>query len=118
MFFLVRLVFTASLVILPHVSFAQADVFFVECETFSNSENLGGDAIVATGCEGAIGGVAVVGVDIAGEWIELDVLVPKNGNYRVSIRTTSPLLQSTKIKGTIVESGASTTFDFLGLGAG
>ena len=97
---------------------ATAGVFFVECEGFSNSHNLGGSNIEPAGCLGASNGIAVVGVDVSGEWIEVDFNAPLTAAYTISLVTNSPALQATAFTGTVVGSGLSTTFEFLGLGEG
>ena len=97
---------------------ASAGVFFVECEGFSNSHNLGGSDIEPAGCLGASNGIAVVGVDVSGEWIEVDFNAPLDATYTISLVTNSPAMQATTVTGTVVGSGLSTTFEFLGLGEG
>jgi len=99
-------------------SSARSGVFFVECETFSGAHNLAGDVISAAYCGGAIGGLAVVGVDVAGEWIEVGFNAPMDADYSISLRTNSPALQQSTVKGTVTGGGGSVTFTFLGLGVG
>ena len=97
---------------------ASSGVMFVQCESFTGSHNIGGDGISATGCGGAINGMAVVGCDISGEWIEITDDAPLTAQYSLSLRTNAPIFQNTTVKAMVVGTAESCNFDFQGLGSG
>jgi hypothetical protein len=67
----------------------------IEAESLVGSFNAGGDDIYTIACSGASGGMAVEGVDTAGDWIEIMVTIPDTYVYVDSLRSAGLLnLQS------------------------
>ena len=74
----------AALQITPVAAPAE-DVILVEGETYVASHDLGGYSIHVTYCSSASGGYAADGLDIPGEWIELDVTLAEAHAYRARL---------------------------------
>jgi len=53
-----------------------------ECEEYVDSYNLGGEEITKSFCSGASEYHAADGLDITGEWIEVEIAVPLTGYYQ------------------------------------
>ena len=53
-----------------------------ECEDYVDSHNIGGLEIMKSLCSGASEYHATDGLDISGEWIEVDIAVPLTGYYQ------------------------------------
>jgi hypothetical protein len=57
-----------------------------EGESFVDHNEIGGAAIEAVVCRGASGGTVATGIDVVGEWIELDIDLPEDDRYEPSLR--------------------------------
>lgn len=95
----------------------------VEAENLVGSFNAGGDDIYVIGCSGASGGMAVEGVDTAGDWIEIMVTVTDTYGYADSLRSAGNLSQQSNLALTIFNAapgGADVASDYhpIGLGIG
>ena len=68
--------------------YAPPTAFDVQTEAYTQSYDAPGSLspIVAEPCGGAVGGKAVLGLDVAGEFIEVPVDVPVSGTYTVTLR--------------------------------
>ncbi len=53
-----------------------------ECEVYVDSYNIGGQEIMKSFCSGASEYHAADGLDISGEWIEVEIAVPFTGYYQ------------------------------------
>ena len=107
----------ASLVLLLATA-PDAGRFVVPCETYAGNNDTGATPIACVGCTYALTGIAVVGVDLVGEWIELPFVAPIDGLYTLTLRSHSTTNQWTTMKATIVGTDQSTTFVFVGTGCG
>lgn len=75
---------------------ASADVTRLELENFVAHDDLGGGYIVRAECDGALNGWVVDYVDVAGEWIEVDLDVVEPFCFVDSLRSAG-LLDSVRV---------------------
>jgi hypothetical protein len=62
----------------------------IQLESFTESLDAPGSApIQAATCGGAVGGLAVQGLDTGGEWIKVPIYIPLAGVYRAFVRFQS-----------------------------
>ncbi len=66
---------------------AHATTFPIEAESMTSFLNLGGSAITVVGCSAARGGLAVDGVDFAGDYLEWPLTLAQDFVFRDSLRT-------------------------------
>ena len=116
-----RLLFLVVVILLAATTASHA--ITVEAENLVGSFNAGGDDIYVIACSGASGGMAVEGVDTAGDWIEIMVAVTDTYGYADSLRSAGNLNQQSNLALTIfggAPGGADVTSDYhpIGLGIG
>lgn len=61
-----------------------------EAESYDDTFDKGGAAIMAIACSGASGGLAVDGLDMAGEWIEVKATIPVEACYELTLSYQAP----------------------------
>jgi hypothetical protein len=100
------------------------DTIQIEAESYTDSLNLGGEAVHVVVCESASGGLAVQGVDTAGEWISFPLEVEEPIAFRDSLRSAGALgIVRTHVvefraagSGVLIESDTLVTPPGLGIG--
>jgi hypothetical protein len=88
---------------------AYAASILIEAETFSAYNDLGGIMIYKPTCSGASGGMAADGIDVPGEWIEVQLSVAETGAYADSLRSAGNLNQESDLQITIFAGGIGGT---------
>jgi len=110
----------AALAALPAIGAIQV---LVEAESFVDSHDTGGASIQAVNCTSASDGLAVDGLDLIGEWIEIKATVPDEACYELHLGFQA-MYQDPVVAGvTIFDEGHSTVegvteFQFIGAGLG
>ncbi len=74
-----------------------------ECEEYVDSYNLGGQEIFKSYCSGASEYHATDGLDISGEWIEVDIAVPLTGYYQPLLGYQTAFEDSASVRLTILD---------------
>lgn len=80
-----RAAITGAVLLLAFTAATAGVTVQAECEEFTDSYNIGGEAIIKSFCSGASEYYATDGLDISGEWIEVAVAVPITGYYQPRI---------------------------------
>lgn len=116
-----RLMFLTPVILFAAVASSYA--ITIEAESLVGSFNAGGDEIYVVGCSGASGGMAVEGVDTAGDWIEIMITVADTYGYADSLRSAGLLSLQSDLSLTIfgaAPGGADLTSEYhpVGLGIG
>jgi hypothetical protein len=78
-----------------------------ECEEFVDSYNIGGLEIMKSFCSGASEYHAADGLDVSGEWIEVDIAVPLTGYYQPLLGYQVEYEDSAGVRLTVLDEEAS-----------
>ena len=108
----------AALLLLLSVACAEATYFTVQCEDYSNSHDIGGTPVSTIFCSAAFKLMAVEGVDLVGEWIEVPFDAPVEAQYTLHLTTYSPQGQMTRLKCSVSGTDQFTYLQFTGIGCG
>ena len=79
-----------GLLILVTAPAAGALSVLVEAESYTESYDMGGASIMSIACTSASGGLAVDGLDISGEWIEVKATIPAEACYELIMSFQAP----------------------------
>ncbi len=95
----------------------------VEAESFVDAYDLGGASILSVACTSASQGLAVDGLDIAGEWIELRASLPDAACYELLLGYQAPYAETIQTMVTVFDEGhtsveGATDIAFVGAGLG
>ena len=74
-----------------------------ECEQYVDAYNIGGLAIGKAFCSGASDYYAADGIDVAGEWIAVDIAVPLTGYYQPLLGYQVEYEDSAAVRLTVVD---------------
>lgn len=78
-----------------------------ECEELVDSYNIGGLEITKSYCSGASEYHAIDGLDVTGEWIEVDIAVPLTGYYQPLVGYQVEYADSAAVRLTILDDEAA-----------
>jgi len=76
-----------------------------ECEEFVDSYNIGGLEIMKSFCSGASEYYAIDGLDVTGEWIQVDIAVPLTGYYQPLVGYQVEYEDSAAVRLTVLDDG-------------
>ena len=94
----------AALLLLLVASAASAGVTVqAECEQYVDEYNIGGLTIGKAFCSGASEYYAADGIDVTGEWIEVDIAVPLTGYYQPLLGYQVEFEDSAAVRLTVVD---------------
>ncbi len=112
-----------GLLVLATVPAAGALSVLVEAESFTDGYDMGGASIMAIACTSASGGLAVDGLDISGEWIEVKATIPDEACYELVMSYQAPYNEPIETRVTVfddahltVEAEVDVSFKGEGLG--
>ncbi len=114
---------TLGLLALATVPAAGALSVLVEAESYTDGYDMGGASIMSIACTSASGGLAVDGLDIPGEWIEVKATVPDEACYELALGYQAPYAEPVSTRVTVYDDGHSTVegdvgIDLIGEGLG
>lgn len=99
----IALPFAIGLLALATIPAAGALSVFVEAESFTDGFDMGGASIMSIGCTSASGGLAVDGLDIPGEWIEVKATLPDEACYELVMGYQAPYDEQIKTLVTVFD---------------
>ncbi len=119
----VALPLAIGLLALATVPAAGALSVLVEAESYTDGYDMGGASIKSIACTSASGGLAVDGLDISGEWIEVKATIPDEACYELVMSYQAPYAELIETRVTVYDEGHSTVegdidIDLIGEGLG
>ncbi len=95
----------------------------VECESYTDFYNEGGAEIASVVCSSASDGLAVDGLDIIGEWIEVKATLPTESCYDLTLSYQAPYGETIGMLLTVFDDAhqsvdAESEFSLIGMGLG
>ncbi len=93
----------ALLLLLVGTSASAGVTVQAECEDYVDSYNIGGGPIMKSFCSGASEFHAADGLDITGEWIEVEIAVPLTGYYQPLLGYQTAYEDSSGVRLTVVD---------------
>ncbi len=97
-----------GLLVLVTIPAAGALSVLVEAESYTDGYDMGGASIMSVACSGASGGLAVDGLDIPGEWIEVKATIPTEACYELLMNYQAPYAEPIETRVTVFDDGHST----------
>ncbi len=96
-----------GLLVVATIPVAGALSVLVEAESFTDGYDIGGASIMSIVCTSASGGLAVDGLDISGEWIEVKATVPDEACYELVMSYQAPYAEPIETRVTVYDEGHS-----------